>query len=43
MTSDSESGGPEAEKYRKVRSDSREEDHIPLPELARRLKDRKAR
>ena len=32
-----------AKKYRKVRSDSEEEDHIPLAELARRLKARKAR
>ncbi|MCG8034487.1 MAG: DDE-type integrase/transposase/recombinase, partial [Candidatus Thiodiazotropha taylori] len=48
MTSDtdSESEGPTtrlAKKYRKVRSDSEEEDHIPLAELASRLKARKAR
>ena len=46
VTSDSESESPEAhlaKKYRKVRSDLEEEDHIPLVELARRLKARKAR
>ena len=45
MTSDSELEGPEArlvKNYRKVRSDSEEEDHIPLAELAHRLKARKA-
>ena len=45
MASDSESKGLEArlaKKYRKVRSDSEEEDHTPLAELARKLKAWKA-